>query len=124
MKNYRSKNRVSKTARWLALVFGILWIFTFISEAFVGKEKITGEGIMLTVLVALIISSIIIAIWFEKIGGILIATFSIALCVFAYSTAGRNKPFAVLVSGAPFLIVGILFLVSWKIEQDKQKNLN
>jgi hypothetical protein len=37
-----------------------------------------------------------------------------ALCVFAYLTAGHNQGFAVLVSGAPFLLAGILLLVSSK----------
>ena len=35
-----------------------------------------------------------------------------ALCVFATMTAGRNKGLAVLVSGAPFTVAGVLLLAS------------
>ena len=38
-----------------------------------------------------------------------------ALSAFAYVTAGQNKLFAVLVSGAPFMVAGALFVVSgWR----------
>jgi hypothetical protein len=39
----------------------------------------------------------------------------LAFMVFSYLVAGHNKFFAALVSGFPFLVAGILFMISWKI---------
>ncbi len=50
----------------------------------------------------------------ERIGGTVMVIGAIALGTFAYVTAGHNKVFAVLVSGVPFLVPGILFLASWR----------
>jgi hypothetical protein len=36
----------------------------------------------------------------------------VVLCSFAYLTAGHNKGFAVLASGAPFLLSSVLILAS------------
>ena len=119
MKSYRSRSWATKLALWLGLIFGSIWVFTFFTGAILEKEQITGEGVLLAVLVSLIILGVIFAMWLGKIGGILVIIFSVAFCIFAYATAGRNKLFAVLISGVPFIISGILFLLGFKMEQNK-----
>ena len=60
-------------------------------------------------------TGILIAWWNEKTGGIIITIAAAALCIFAYIDAGHHKIFAMLTSGFPFLISGILFLIGWWI---------
>jgi len=50
----------------------------------------------------------------ERLGGMVVVAGALALSVFAYVTAGHNKALAVLVSGIPFLVSGVLFLASWR----------
>jgi len=38
---------------------------------------------------------------------------AVAHSTFAYFSAGHNKGLAMLISGGPFLIVGLLFVGSW-----------
>ena len=119
MKGYRNRSLVTKIALYISLVFGAVWMFTFVVGAFVEKEPITGEGVLLTAIVLLILFGVTVAIIYSgKKGGVLVIIFSIILCIFAYVTAGRNKIFAVLISGVPFLISGILFLLGDKIDQN------
>ena len=120
MKGYRNRSLATKIALYIGLIFGAVWIFTFVVGAFIENEPIIVEGILLTVIVLLILFGVIVAIIHSgKTGGVLVVIFSIILCIFAYVTAGRNKIFAVLVSGVPFLIAGVLFLLGDKIEQNK-----
>ncbi|MEA3314014.1 MAG: hypothetical protein U9Q18_06535 [Caldisericota bacterium] len=70
------------------------------------------EGTILAVLVVIGITGIVIAWRKEKIGGTIVTIAAISLCVFAFVAAGRMKIFAVLVAGGPFLVSGILFLIS------------
>jgi len=59
------------------------------------------------------VAGVIIAWWKEKIDGIIIVAAAASLCTFSYIEAGHNKILAMLFSGFPFLISGILFLISW-----------
>ena len=74
----------------------------------------TFEGLMITGLTATALLGILIAWWREGLGGAVLVTVAVAHSTFAYFAAGRNKPLAMLISGGPFLVTGILFLVSWR----------
>jgi len=50
----------------------------------------------------------------EGIGGAILVIYAVMFSTFAYFSAGRNKGFAMLVSGGPFLLIGILFLATWR----------
>lgn len=58
--------------------------------------------------------AILVAWWREGIGAILFILVGVAHCVFAFLVSGHNTLFAVFISGVPFLLVGILFLMSWR----------
>jgi len=100
-------------AKFIGLFTIMYWIAPFIAWIFSGnKIDVSLEGTILTIIIAMILVGFIIA-WFQKrIGGIVMVIGAIVLSVFAYLTAGHNRLLAVLVSGIPFLISGVLFLVS------------
>ncbi|TET50599.1 MAG: hypothetical protein E3J58_03285 [Actinomycetota bacterium] len=111
--------RTTKTgwaARIIGSLAGLFWMFSVVTHAIVEfGEPIMWEGYVVGSS-AVILSAGIILAWFkEKAGGILLIAASLAFMVFSYIVAGHNKIFAALVSGFPFLIAGILFLVSWKL---------
>jgi high-affinity Fe2+/Pb2+ permease len=58
-------------------------------------------------------SGVLIAWRREAMGGATLVVCGLALSVFAYFSAGHNKAFAILVSGVPFFVTGVLFLLSW-----------
>lgn len=67
-------------------------------------------------LAGLIVASalgVLIAWWQEGIGGTIIVICAIAHSTFATIASGHNKGFAMLITGGPLLVAGILFLASW-----------
>ncbi len=100
-------------ARIVGTTASIWWVFILVASLIAeGFDSIEAEG---TVLVALIFFAVIgVAIGFtrEDIGGVIALLAGVALGVFAVITAGRNHWLAVLVSGGPFILTGVLFLLS------------
>ena len=122
-----NKNTIDKTtkvihwtARILGSISGAFWVFALtlstIIESKLGVKPTPEaklEGTILGCLVAIVVIGVIIAWFREGIGGIITVISAIALSIFSYISAGHNKIFAMLTSGIPFLIAGILFLISW-----------
>jgi len=113
-----TSNRKVKWIRWAARIFGIIvagfWVLSLVASSIAEfGTPIILEGIILGALVVINTAGVIIAWRREKVGGIIIVAGAMMLSIFAYISAGHNKIFAVLVSGFPFLISGIIFLVSW-----------
>ncbi|MBU4482790.1 MAG: hypothetical protein L6416_07225 [Candidatus Omnitrophica bacterium] len=113
-----SSDRTAKRIRWAARVIGItagaFWVISLIASSIAEfGTPVPIEGFILAGLVAINVIGIITAWWKEKIGGIIIVTAAVALCTFSYIEAGHNKILALLISGFPFLISGILFIISW-----------
>jgi hypothetical protein len=64
----------------------------------------------------LIVTSIlgVLVAWFrEGLGGAILLTVGVAHSTFALFAAGHNRGLAMLISGGPFLLIGVLFLASW-----------
>ena len=105
-----------KWLRWIARGLGTLagawWLLSGIAHAIWGREPLTVEGALLGALIVANVAGVALAWWRAPVGGVVLALAGAALCVFAYLTAGHNKGFAVLVSGAPFTVAGVLLLVS------------
>ena len=115
----KARDRTAKWVRWVARgigsLAGVVWLFTIIASTVLeGSEEVTWEGGILAGLVIVATAGILIAWWQEGIGGTIAVIGGVALGVFASVSAGRNDAQAVLVSGGPFLIAGILFLTSWR----------
>jgi len=119
MENNHKKNRSSAIViRWFARVIGtIISFFWFASLvlSFIAEfgEPVHIEGIILFILIVANTAGVITAWIKEKAGGIITITAAISLCIFSYISAGHHKIFAMSISGFPFLISGILFIISW-----------
>jgi len=105
--------------RIIGLAAALMWTFTLTATAIdEGIDGIRGEGAVLAGLMLIAITGVVIAFFNEQIGGSVALVAGIALTVFALVTAGRNHWLAVLVSGAPFLISGVLFLIGARMQRD------
>ena len=117
-----SKDRANRTARWIRWIargIGSLvvafWLFIGILQGMVGSDPWTGESTILSVLTITSALGVLIAWWREGLGGIILVIAAVAHSTFAYFAAGHNHAFAMLISGGPWMVVGILFLISWRM---------
>lgn len=109
--DYRAGKRLLLTGRIISTIAAGFWLFIHIVGVFTDDEPWTSEA---SVLVGLIIPSILATIigWRRgRLGGALLVAAGIALCIFGYVSAGRNKLIAIGVSGMPFLVAGVMLLV-------------
>jgi hypothetical protein len=102
--------------RWIARALGAFlacfWLFILIISLVQGEVFLDRESIIMMSLIAISIAGVAIAWWNDLLGGWLLLIVGTVYSVFAYLAAGHNKGLAMLVSGAPVLITGILFLAS------------
>ena len=116
--NRRIEGQATKWMRWIAHGIGsfasAFWLLVGVGEAISEPTPWSLEGAMLAVLLTTTVLGVLIAWWWEEIGGTIVMIDALALCTFAYVTVGRNKTFAMLLSGGPFLVASILFLASWR----------
>jgi hypothetical protein len=90
------------------------WLFIGILLAALGSGPWTPESAVMAILIVASALSVLVAWRREGIGAILVIVVGVAHCVFAYLASGHNTLLAVLISGVPFVLVGILFLSSWQ----------
>ncbi|MCD6426736.1 MAG: hypothetical protein J7L03_01350 [Caldisericaceae bacterium] len=102
---------ILNSARIIGLAAGFLWTFVLLFGTLSSGGVYNQQLTFLFLLIVANFASVIVALWEEKIGGILLILFSAILCVFALMIAGHNKIIAVSVSGLPFLLSGVLFVV-------------
>ncbi len=103
--------------RWIARGMGSLiaglWLVAAVASALRAREPWTRESTIIALLVLGGASGVLTGWRRERIGGMILVIVGLAFSTFAYLSAGRNKGYAVLVSGGPFLIIGLLFLAAW-----------
>ncbi len=111
-------DRAAKWMRWLARgigsLIGGLFLLILIASAIFDPTPWSLEGAMLAGLVIFAVLGILISWWREGIGGTVVLIGAVALGTFAYVTAGRNKVWAMLITGGPLLVTSLLFLASWR----------
>lgn len=97
--SFRAAQWIRRIARLIGSLAAVFWVFSltasFIGEVISGSFTWSPEGAIL--------------------GGLMIVS------VFAYISAGHDKAFAILVSGVPFLVPGVLFLLSWSMSRDESQ---
>lgn len=99
-------------ARIIGTAAAVWWFFSLLLSSITESgTPINLEAVMMGTLVSGNIAGVILAWFREREGGIVLGCFSSALSIFAYFSAGRNNLFAVLISGTPFLVVSIMFLI-------------
>ena len=107
-------------ARLWGTVAAAFWFLTILAHVLAEPiTEIAGEGLVLGILITAITILTALAWRWEQEAGALLLFCGIALSLFALSTAGRNHIFAMLVSGAPFILSGCLFMASaWMNQTD------
>ena len=114
----RSGDRAARWLRWIARLVGTLlaafWLFSGIVSA-IGEpeEPWTIESTMIAIFILALTAGVLVAWWRAGIGGTILTVCGVAFGIFGYVSAGHNKGFAVLVSGVPVLVTGLLFLAAW-----------
>jgi hypothetical protein len=116
MNSEESKTR-RNWPRWLARGVGTpvagFWLFVGVVSGMVEEGPWDWESSVLAVLIVASAASVAAAWRWERAGGIAVVACGLAHCAFALIAAGHSKGFAVLISGAPFVLAGALFLWSW-----------
>ena len=111
--NDRSVKILRRLARGIGALIASFWLFIVVVSILPEGPELDTESAIMAILIFSSILSVIIA-WFRELeGGIVILLVAIAHSIFALIAAGRNKGFAVLVSGGPFFVIGSLFVATW-----------
>jgi hypothetical protein len=106
---------VRRMARIIGSLAAALWFLAGLAGAILASDLWTLESGILTALIVASLVSGLTAWWREAMGGAFVVVCGVAFSIFAGVTAGHNKVFAVMVTGVPFSIAGLLFLGSWRI---------
>jgi hypothetical protein len=108
-----------RAARLLGAFPAAFWIFVVVASLFQDPGLPEDpESIVMTILIFSSLIAMAVAWYRELPGGILLLAVALAHAVNALIVAGHNRGFAVLVSGGPFLVVGLLFvLCGWRRRQ-------
>jgi len=114
-------------ARILGSVFALFWLFIVVAPGSDDPQPVHWESIVIALLVGVSVIAVVIAWFRERLGGALIVFVGAAFSVFALITSGagvESKLIAVMGSGVPFLIVGVLFLLSSRKPKEKGQELD
>lgn len=124
----RASNWIHWIARALGTLFSVFWIVILFLPLILGEgagethsQEEIREGIALNSIVVVTAVGVAIAWWREGIGGIVTTICGVVLSVFAYISADRNEAMAMLVSGIPFLVIGLLFIASWQLSKQNKE---
>ncbi len=104
--------QLRESAHTLGATVAVLWLLAGIGYAIL--DPLTWQSELVIVFLFFLSLSVCIAWWKEGIGGMILIVLSIAFSIFACVSATHNRALAVFLSGAPFLVIGILFLLTWR----------
>lgn len=109
--NYPKRNWLRFAARFIGTAAASYWGIVLLLHLIFGDEVPTEEGteligVLLGLLIVAAVASTIYAWRDERRGGIALLLIGTLLSIFALVTAGNHYLFAILVSGAPFLLSG------------------
>lgn len=111
----------------LAAIFWLLILLDIIAcDVLVGYICMNWETALLIGLVLFSVLSVVIAWQLERSGGIIMILWGLAFSVIAIVTSTSQSGFSILVSGAPFIVAGLLFLISsmWTVHAGIRSNHN
>jgi len=109
------------SARWLGraisglatLIWALILLDILACDALIGLVNVGWEMAFLLAMVSVSLITVFIAWRNESLGGELMLMWGLVLTAIAYGTSCQHPVFSILVSGAPFVVAGFLFLVSW-----------
>jgi hypothetical protein len=105
-------SQLRDAARTLGAMVAVVWLLAGIGYAVLDPWTLTSE--LVIVFLFFLALGVGIAWWKEGAGGIMLIVLSLAFSIFACIEANHNRVLAALLSGVPFLVVGILFVVTWQ----------
>jgi hypothetical protein len=108
-------------ARWLArgisTIAAGIWLLIMLDilacDVLVGFVCLNWEMALLVGMATLSLLTLILAWRQEGLGGFVMILWGIVFSAIAYVTSRPQQFYSMLVSGVPFLIAGLLFMVSW-----------
>jgi len=108
--------------RWAARVIGLIAAVFFLgmligSAVSEGAGPMTIESSTLVLLGAVALAGCIASWWRDTTAGILLVLTSIGLGVHIGYFAGHNHVLAWSIIGLPYLVAGILILISWRLSK-------
>lgn len=110
---------------WTARVYGSaisgFWLLVGILESSGEQEPFTWESTGVVFFIIAMAAATVFAWRNARRGGWLLVILAALFSTFALFSAGRNHAFAMLVSGGPFLVSGLLFLAGWWTDQRHAK---
>ena len=110
----RAAKWMRRTARGIGALVAGLWLLSGVAHVAFEPAAWTSESAIMSVLVIASIIGVLVAWWREGLGGAILVIIGVAHSTFACFAAGHNILLAMLISGGPFLLVGGLFLASWR----------
>lgn len=124
----KKRNIWRTTARILSVIACTFWMLTMIIstiEAYQKTAKLQFDEGMIVLTFALLSTIASFIAWkMELIGGVLLILTGTSLGTFAYLTSERKVLFSIVMSGGPFFVSGILFLISSQIKNISRKRTN
>ena len=122
-----NKPRLAKQMRWAARVIGsiaaafivTMWIGAAVSE---GIGPITVEGATLVLIGIVAVAGCVTSWRGDMVAGILLILTAIGFGIHIGIFAGRNHFLAWLMIGLPYLIAGVLLLVSLRLSKNRERD--
>lgn len=104
-------------ARVVGTATAVIFLLIMALQIGLGEEPPSAEGVILGGLTVSAVIGVALAWRWEHLGGALTLLVGAWLCVFAFITAGHNHLLAMLISGAPYVVIGVLFLAAgWRCQ--------
>lgn len=113
---------ISTAARIIGGLAAAMWLAPLIGALVTGDHTEDGslaESIGIGVLAGANIVGVVIAFRRPRIGGSLLLVSGVLFSLLALIVAGRNEVFAAAVSGGPFIVSGVLFVVASRDDGDR-----
>jgi hypothetical protein len=122
---YRN-SRIARRLKLAGLMLASTWtgFMAYYTGAFTGGNSPVGgpSAALMTVMFAIAIASCIVAWWRPRLAAILSLVVFGVIVVYIPSI-GLERMWAVFVSLVPFLVAGVLWLISWHLSSAKIENL-
>jgi hypothetical protein len=122
---YRN-SRIARRLKLAGLILASAWtgFMAYYTGAFTGGNlQVGGLGaVLMTVMFAIAVASCIAVWWRPRLAGILLLAVFGVIVVYIPSI-GLEKMWAVFVSFTPFLVAGVLWLISWHLSSAGTENL-
>ena len=103
------------TARIIGGLAAAMWMIPLVAGVITREpveEGAQAEGIAVATLAIVNILAVVLAYRRERLGGLVLVATGVAFSIFAIFSAGRNQALAAAVSGGPFILSGVLFLLA------------